>query len=160
MSETAPFRVWFFTDFEETAKPTCAYTTPEAAQHAAVIDYEAGDTGPGIPAAVYEWRTSDEQPDHRSLFEDGVFTGYWVQPLDVVGDRFETEWTIAAHWRHSVEYCEPMTEERVRARIREEHEPGVQLSIARRMAGQWRHEDSEAQRHADAINAATKVAAR
>lgn len=70
----------------------------------------------------------------------------------------ETEWTIAAHWRHSVEYGEPMTEQRVRARIREEHEPGVQLSVASRTAGEWRHEDPEAQRHADALADALKAA--
>lgn len=79
--------------------------------------------------------------------------------LERIGNA-KVEWTIAAHWRHSVEYGEPMTEERVRARIREEHEPGVQLSIASRTAGQWRHEDPEAQQHADAINAIQKAGAR
>lgn len=70
----------------------------------------------------------------------------------------ETEWTIAAHWRHSVEYGEPMTEQRVRARIREEHEPGVQLSVASRTAGEWRHEDPKAQAHREQVMAYTAQA--
>lgn len=71
---------WFFANFEETADSTQSYATLEAAQRAAITDYEAGDSGPFIRDVAYEWRTSDEQPDHHVLFEDGVFTGYWVQP--------------------------------------------------------------------------------
>lgn len=161
MIATAPFRVWFFANFEEFVKPTCAYTTPEAAQHAAVIDYEAGDSGPMFAKVTYEWRTSDNQPDQYVLFEDGVFTGYWVQPLEVVGERFEIEWTVARRWRHSIEYgAYAMSESLARDEVREELECGAQASVAYRFTGQWRHEDPEAQRHADAIDAVLKTGAK
>jgi hypothetical protein len=158
MTDTTPIRVWFFANFEETADTTSAYTALESTKHAAIIDYEAGDTGPGLPGDVYRWDVSDES-GHHLLFEGELFTGYWVQPLEVVGDGFETEWTVASHWRHSVEYGPSISEERARSVIREEHDPGVQLSIASRVASGWRHEDPEAQRHADAINAAVKAGA-
>lgn len=64
------------------------------------------------------------------------------------------EWTIASHWQHSIEYGDPVMEERARAYLREEHQPGVQLSIASRVAGEWRHEDPRAQAHHDQVMAA------
>lgn len=119
MTDTTPLRVWFFANFEETADTASAYTTLEAAQRAAVTDYEAGDTGPGTSSVAYEWRTSDEQPDHFALFEDGAFSGYWVQPLEVVGDRFEAEYGAYA-----------MDEGYARNEVREELECGQQASGA------------------------------
>lgn len=71
----------------------------------------------------------------------------------------EVEWTIASHWRHSVEYSEPVSEDRARAKLREEHEPGVQLSIASRVAGEWRHEDPKAQAHREQVMAYAAQAA-
>lgn len=70
----------------------------------------------------------------------------------------EVEWTVASHWRHSVEYGEPVTEEQARAYVREEHS-GAQLSIASRVAGEWRHEDPRAQAHRDQVAAAALVIA-
>lgn len=70
--------------------------------------------------------------------------------LEQIGTA-ETEWTVASHWRHSVEYGPSISEERARAVIREEHDPGVQLSIASRVAGEWRHEDPKAQAHSEQV---------
>ena len=83
---------WLFANFEETANGTGTYATSEAAQRAAVTDYEAGNSGPFIRDVAYEWRTSDNQPDHHLLFEDSVFTGYWVQPLDAAADEVLATW--------------------------------------------------------------------
>lgn len=73
----------------------------------------------------------------------------------------ETEWTVARHWRHSIEYgAHAMSEEYARNEVREELECGAQASVAYRLAGQWRHEDPEAQRHADVLADALKAAGR
>jgi len=81
-SHDMPTTAWFFASMDETADSNRTFTTLEAAKHAAIIDWESGDTGPGIPPPDYSWRTDEKQPNHHVLFEDGVLTGWWVQPVD------------------------------------------------------------------------------
>lgn len=78
--------------------------------------------------------------------------------LDVLG-RTETEWTVARHGRHSIEYSDARNESYIRNEVREERACGEVASVAFRTVGQWRHEDPEAQQHADALDAAMKAGA-
>lgn len=68
--------------------------------------------------------------------------------------RTETEWTVARHGRHSIEYSDARSEGYVRNEVREELACGETASVAFRTVGQWRHEDPEAQQHADALGEA------
>lgn len=157
-------RIWFFASFENVADATRGYTTLEAAKRAAIADYQAAINGPILPDDVYRWDVSDQsgrhmdQPGHHMLFAGAMFTGYWVQSLEIVGA--EIEWTVARHGLRSIEYgAYAMTESLARDEVREELACGGQASVAYRLTGQWRHEDPEAQRHADAINAALEAGA-
>ncbi len=77
--------------------------------------------------------------------------------LQEIHDRLgrpEVEWTVAIHGRSSVQYGDPMTEDRARNEVREEREVGAHASVASRMAGEWRHEDQRAQAHREYVIAA------
>jgi len=81
-SHDMPTTAWFFASIDEAADSNRTFTTLEAAKHAAIIDWESGDTGPGIPPPDYSWITDEKQPNHHVLLDDGVVTGWWVQPVD------------------------------------------------------------------------------
>lgn len=87
VTETHEPCVWFFNgDNDEPSAD--AYATLDAAQRAALTDYEAGDSGPTFADVTYTWRPLDEaRPDHWCLDEDGVYTGWMVWPVRLLGER-------------------------------------------------------------------------
>lgn len=87
VTKSVTSQVWFFNgDNDEPSAE--AYATLADAQHAALVDYEAGDSGPIFSNVTYGWRPLDEErPDHWCLDEDGVFTGWMVWPVAVRGAK-------------------------------------------------------------------------
>jgi hypothetical protein len=74
--------------------------------------------------------------------------------------RTETEWSVAIHGQRSIQYGDGYSDEDyIRNEVREELEHGAVASVAFRTVGQWRHEDPEAQQHADALDAVLKRSA-
>jgi len=77
-----PAEVWYFTDDEEGSSSE-VYLNVDTAKAAAIADLEALDPGAVTGEEQYTWRTVEKLPNSHLLDEDGRFTGWSVNRLQI-----------------------------------------------------------------------------